>query len=274
MRSYNAAITRRAKELSNAGLDHLIDYLPPKTTVRAVRERIATVNDFRRIVGYANDRKKGRPSELDRVLKSVRPDALDFGESADGKPITNYQAREGRYNRRAIERARRKSRDDMSRSLFDGDTAVDLDSLSDAELLTVNANTDLGLDAGVPDDSVIDVDDATLARWLYEDDQRKRTQVEVPNMVYAYLDVWMNPLNHHDMMGGYQTLIDAMRWLEANRPDVLVKMFNMGHDELDPLYITESGGTGNPYINIDYEVRHHRAIGVVTRYARGAGWIG
>ena len=275
VRSYNAAITRKARELASNGLDDLIDFLPPKTSVEAVKSRIRTKNDFRRIVGYANDKKRGRPSELDRVLKSVRPDALDFKEDERGNPITNYQDREMKTMRIAEERKRRKEAADLSTPLFDGDSTVDISSLTGSELLTAVDNTDLiPPDAGEVDDTVLDVDAATLARWQYEDLQRKRYEATPPEMAEIYLNTWKAPANMHSSLPNYQILIDAMEYLYTYRPDVLVKMFNMGHDELDPMYITDSGGTANPYINIDYEVRHNRAVSMVLSYAIGAGFNG
>ena len=75
-------------------------------------------------------------------------------------------------------------------------------------------------------------------------------------------------------MGRYEEMIQAIDWMQSHRPDVLSKMFDSGRDELDPQYITESGGTSNPYVNIPYETRHMRAVQYVTGMARRAGWDG
>ena len=274
VRAANAAITRRAKELSAAGLEHLTGLLPDRFNVQEIMGRVNNVNDFRRIVGYRNDARRGRTSELTRVLRTVRPDALDFTEE-NGTVTTNYAKREHEYNVRAIRRERAKSMRDMERLLFDGDTSFSPSDMEPEELGVLTANNDLmPEDAGEPDESAVDVDEGTLNRWRQEDARRKRSSVSVDSMYFVYVRTWENPLNHHQDMPGYQDMLDALTWLLEHRPDVLNKMFNLGRDELDPWYITESGGSSNPYVNVPYETRHNRAVRYVTGVARKAGWKG
>lgn len=271
VRAANAAITRRAKELSAAGLGDMVDLLPSRFSVQEIMGRVNNVNDFRRIVGYRNDARRGRTSELTRVLRTVRPDALDF-TLENGTVTTNYSKREHEYDLRAIRRAREMSMRDMERPLFDGDVSFSPSEMEPEELGTLTTNNDLmPEDAGEPDESAVDVDEGTLNRWRQEDARRKRSSVSVDSMYFVYRATWENPLNRHQDMPGYQDMLDALTWLLEHRPDVLNKMFNLGRDELDPWYITESGGPSNPYANVPYETRHNRAVNYVVGVARGAG---
>lgn len=164
---------------------------------------------------------------------------------------------------------------DMERPLFDGDVTFDPSTMEPEEVGTLTTNNDLMPDgAGEPDDGDVDVDADTLNRWRQEDARAKRTSVSVDSMYFVYRATWENPLNHHQDMPGYQDMLDALTWLLEHRPDVLNKMFNLGRDELDPWYITESGGSSNPYVNIPYETRHNRAVRYVTGLSRKAGWNG
>lgn len=274
VRSYNAAITRRARELVDMGLEHLVSALPERATVQGIMERVNDVNDFRRIVGYRNDARRGRTSVLTRILRGVNPKALDVVPDAlTGAPTTRYAQREDRLNRRAIARAARRAAEQMASTLYEGDVPRDLDAMTPVERATAMADTDMmPPDEGEPDDSLTDVDAETLTRWRQEDAQRKRSQVQPISMFYVYLRTWENPLNKHQLFDGYQEMIDALSWLAAKRPDVLNKMFNSGRDEIDPDYITESGGLTNPYIHIPFETRHNRAVRYVADVARSAGW--
>ena len=275
VRSYNAAITRRAKELEDMGVASYAQYLPEKKTVEDIKSRIYTVNDFRRIVGYKNDVAHGRYSELTRVLKKANPHALDIVEDKQGHLTTNYEIKQFQYDKADIRRNTKLKRELLSTELFEGDQTVDFDSLSEPELGTLSSNTDiLPEDAGEPDDSVEDVDQETLAKWRREDAGRKRQQMMPDPMFEVYMDTWKNPLNMHQAMPGYHDLIDAMEWLLHNRVDVLNKMFAEGWDELDPMYITESGGASNPYVNTPYETRHNRAVRFIVNRARTVGYEG
>ena len=275
VRSYNAAITRRTKELESHGLGYMARMLPSKVSVADIKERIKDVNAYRRIVGYRNDAKRGRTSELTRVLKSVRPKALEFTRDRYDNVTTVYAKREYDINQRAIRRQRANTLRDMQSELFEGDTAQDVDSMSPPEYATFTSDTDMMPDdAGEPDDSVEDVDSETLTKWRQEDARAKREQVMPDAMYDVYMYIWKDPLNFHAAMGGYQDLISAMEWMEQNRVDVLNKMFNSGRDEIDPNYITESGGNANPYVNIPYETRHNRAVRFIVSTARSAGYEG
>lgn len=273
VRSYNAAITRRAKELADMGMENLVSALPERATVQGIMERVNDVNDFRRIVGYRNDAIRGRTSELTRILRSVNPNALDIVPDAlTDAPTTRYAQREERLNRRAIARAARRAAEQMASTLYEGDTALDLDAMTPVERATAMADTDMmPPDEGEPDDTLTDVDRETLTRWRQEDAQRKRSQVQPISMFYTYMRTWENPLNRHRLFDGYQGMIDALSWLAARRPDVLNKMFNSGRDEIDPDYITDSGGLTNPYIHIPFETRHNRAVRYVVDIATFAG---
>ncbi len=276
VRAYNAAITRKTKELEGMGVAEYANYLPPKVTVAGIKERIYNVNDFRRIVGYKNDIAHHRYSELSRVLKSVNPEALNIVLDKAGNLTTNYELRQFELDKRAIRRMRERTLRDMTSTLYDGDIAYDLDSMTPPERATVTTNNDLIVDdEGELDSSTEDeIDPETLAKWRREDAKNKRRQVAPDAMFEVYMDVWKNPLNFHAAMSGYRDLIEAMEWLLENRIDVLNKMFAEGRDELDPQYITESGGASNPYVNIPYETRHNRAVRFVVNKARAAGYEG
>ena len=274
VRAANAALTRRAKELVAAGLSDLVPHLPERFSVQEVMGRVNNVNDFRHIVGYRNDARRGRTSELTRVLKSVRPDALEF-TTQNGTVTTNYAKREYENDVRAIRRRREQSMRDMRRPLFDGDESFDTSAMEPEEVGTLTTNNDLMPDGeGEPDETATDVDADTLNRWRQEDARAKRSSVSVDSMYFVYVRTWENPLNRHMDMPGYQNMLDALTWLLEHRPDVLNKMFNLGRDELDPWYITESGGASNPYANIPYETRHSRAVNYVVDMAVHAGMYG
>ena len=274
VRSYNAALTRRARELADMGMGDLISALPERATVQGIMERVNDVNDFRRIVGYRGDARRGRTSELTRILRSVNPNALDVVPDAlTGAPTTRYAQREERLNRRAIARAARKTAEQMASTLYEGDVPRDLEDMTPVERATAMADTDMmPPEEGEPDESYTDVDAETLTRWRQEDAQRKRSRVQPIAMFYVYLRTWENPLNSHRLFDGYHEMIDALTWLATKRPDVLNKMFNSGRDEIDPDYITDSGGLTNPYIHIPFETRHNRAVRCVVGVARSAGW--
>lgn len=257
------------------GVASYAQYLPNKVTVQEIKDRVYTVNDFRRIVGYRNDVTHGRYSELTRVLKKADPHALDIVENKQGHLVTNYEIKQLRYDMAAIRRNTQRTREILSTELFEGDTAYDLDSMTPPELATISSDTEiLPEDAGEPDDSVEDVDSETLDRWRREDARRKRQQVMPDPMFEVYMDTWKDPKNNHQVMPGYQDLIDAMEWLLHNRVDALNKMFAEGWDELDPDYITESGTPWNPYVNIPYETRHNRAVRFIVDRARMVGYEG
>ena len=273
VRAWNAAITRREKELRDAGMGTYVWNLPARRTVEQVMGRIHTVNDFRRIVGYSGDARR-RPSEMQRILRTVRPDALEL-TTYQGAVTTNFGVRQRRADEIAIRReaARRRRLDESV--LFDGDVGRDMSRLSAPRRGVAQDGNDLVRDdAGVRDESVVDVDRDTLERWRQEDASAKRYEMGYVYEANLYLDVWMNPLNFHNVMGRYEEMIQAIDWMQSHRPDVLSKMFDSGRDELDPQYITESGGTSNPYVNIPYETRHMRAVQYVTGMARRAGWDG
>lgn len=273
VRAWNAAITRRERELRDAGMGTYVWNLPARRTVEQVMGRIHTVNDFRRIVGYSGDARR-RPSEMQRILRTVRPDALEL-TTYQGAVTTNFGVRQRRADEIAIRReaARRRRLDESV--LYDGDVGRDMSRLSAPRRAVAQDGNDLVRDdAGVRDDSVVDVDRDTLERWRQEDATAKRYEMGYVYEANLYLDVWMNPLNFHNVMGRYEEMIQAIDWMQSHRPDVLSKMFDSGRDELDPQYITESGGTSNPYVNIPYETRHMRAVQYVTGMARRAGWDG
>lgn len=265
VRAYNAAITRRERELGAAGMGELKASLPPRVTVDEVRSRVRNVNDFRRIVGYRSDAKRGRTSELTRILKRVNPHALDIVES-EGARTTVYSRNQRRLDERAVRRMRRDTYEDL------GLTPEDVRDMAGAEAGITMDDTDLAEDdMGVPDDSTVDVDPDTLGRWRDEDARRKRDTVRVDAMYHVYRSTWVHPNNFHSSMSGYNELLNALDWLADNRPRVLNAAFNSGVDELDPDFITDSG-RNNPYINIDYEVRHHRAVRYIVGLAERNGY--
>lgn len=275
VRAFNAAITRRERELDDEGQSILKGYLPSRVTVEGIMSRVHSVNDFRRIVGYKSDRKHHRYSELTRVLKTVNRDALDITTDELGRLTTKYSERQYKLDMRAIRRQRQKTLEDIGREFFEGDDAYDMDELSPAKYGTLTSDNDLmPEDEGEPDDTYTDIDPDTLKRWEQEDASRKREQVAVDAMYEVYRDTWTATSNRHADMGGYQELLDALDWMAENESAYLNKLFALGYDELDPGYISESGGENNPYVNTPYETRHNRAVRFVADRARKVGYEG
>lgn len=272
VRAFNAAITKRAKELHAQGQDEFVEFLPKKVTTAEIKERIRNTNDFRRIVGYKSDIKRRRFSELTRILKQADPHALDFGTKPGEVYSTRYSLKQYQYNKLAINRTYEKLKYDLSRKQFQDDDYFDFDNMSEQEYATVTSNTDIrGEDEGERDDSVVDVDEDTLNRWRQEDAEAKREQATPDAIAELYLKTWKDPMNQHHVMSGYQDMIDAIEWLIEHNTAALNKMFNSGRDEIDIPYIIPSE-RNNPYQNIDFEARHHRAVRYVTNYARHSGW--
>ena len=233
------------------------------------------MNDFRRIVGYKSDRKHHRYSELTRILKTVNRDALDITTDKLGRLTTKYSEHQYNLDMRAIRRQRQKTLEDIGREFFEGDDAYDMDEVSPAKYGMLTSDNDLmPEDEGEVDDSYTDVDPDTLKRWEQEDASRKREQVAVDAMYEVYRSTWTATDNRHSAMGGYQELLDALDWMAENGPAYLNKMFALGYDELDPSYISESGGENNPYVNTPYETRHNRAVRFVVDRARKVGYEG
>lgn len=274
VRAYNGAITRKQNYYRSIGAPNLSRFLPQRVTTSSVMARITNVNDFRRIVGYANDAKRGRSSELTRILKSVNPNALDLVRTDSGAITTKYAKREKELNKRAVKRQALATRKNVETEFYDGDEFVDFVNISDPEYATLVNGTDLAQDEGEPDDSVEDIDAQTKEEWEQEDARNKRAQVTPTAMYEVYRGVWTDPINMHSEMPGYQALIDALDWLAENKTDVLNKMFALGRDELDPDYITVSGGEKNPYVMTPYDVRHMRAVDYIVGKARSAGYAG
>lgn len=270
VRSFNRAITMKAKEYAANGLDILIAGLPEKLSTAEVEARIKSKNDFRRIVGYANDKKHGRPSELDRVLKSVDPNALDVTLDVETGVIESKFERD-KYKRdmRAVRREMKKQMDDIAVNLG-------LDSFDELEPWTksqiLDSNLAGSLQKGVSDDSVIDVDEATLSEWKKEDAESYRDTATVTSMYDVWMGTWTNPINSHSDMPGYQSVIDAMSYLYEFAPSRLNYMFASGRDEMDPDYISISGGESNPYVNIDYETRHNNVVSYILGEAMKEGY--
>lgn len=274
VRAYNSAITRKQNYYRSIGAPNLSRFLPQRVTTASVMARITDVNDFRRIVGYANDAKRGRSSELTRVLKSVNPNALDLVRTDKGAITTKYAKREKELNTRAVKRQAAATRENIETRFYEGDEAIDLVNLSDPEYGVVVNGTDLAQDEGEPDGSVEDIDAQTKEEWEQEDARNKRAQVTPTAMYEVYRGVWADPVNMHAEMPGYQALLDALDWLADNKPAILNKMFALGRDELDPDYITVSGGEKNPYVMTPYDVRHMRAVTYIVGRARAVGYDG
>lgn len=275
VRAFNAAITRKERELDDEGQSILKGYLPSRVTVEGIMSRVHSVNDFRRIVGYKSDIRHHRYSELSRVLKSVDRNALDITTDGLGRLTTKYSERQYKLDMRAIRRQRQRTLEDIGREFFEGDDAYDMGGLSPAKYGTLTSDNDLmPEDEGEPDDSYTDVDPDTLKRWEQEDASRKREQVAVDAMYETYRSTWTSVSGHHADMGGYQELLDALDWVAGNEPAYLNKLFALGYDEMDPSYISESGGETNPYVNTPYETRHNRAVRFVVDRARKVGYEG
>lgn len=276
VRAFNRTITMRERELAAQGTPELTYLLPERVTVEGVKERVKNVNDFRRIVGYSRDIRRGRSSELSRILKKYDPNALQFEPGHRGEPTTRYANREYWIDTSAIRRQRAKERRIMETPLHEGDVLnQDYASMSDTEYMNAMNNNDLGIgEGGEPDASVEDMDNATLQRWEQEDAKRKRDTMLPHARLDTYLGEWHNPMNGHALMGDYEEVVSALEWMRDVRPDVSIKMFNSGADEVEVAYLIDSGGKKNPYNNIPIETRHARTVKFVTTYARKCGWNG
>lgn len=265
IRSFNYYIDKAAKKLNAAGMGDYVGYLPHKMTLKQLKAEIFSEADFRRIVGYKGDAKRGKWSRMERVK---RPDAMDFEETPDGGVATKYDMREERNNRRANERRTAKRRKAQETKMYDGDDVYNFDNMSAEEYARHMSDNDLLLpDEGELDDSVEDIDPETKRRWEREDEERKRWQSSVGAMYEKYRDAWTAPENMHESMGGYDRLLEALDWLYENAPNVLDKLFNGGYNEMDIQYIVISGGPSNPYIETPYDTRHKRAVDFLTKRA-------
>lgn len=268
VRAYNAAITREAKKLEAAGRPDLAARLPERASVAAIRAEIHDVNDFRRIVGYRSDLKRGRTSRLTRILRSVRPDAMRFVTDDSGAPITVYEKREYRYDRAAITRIQRRNRKAMESKLAEGDEAVGLGGLSSPGYGAATVNTDLiGGDEGEYDSSYDEaIPPETLDGWRREDARKQRARDSVSSIYDEYLGTWRNPNYLHDVRPGYEELIRCVTALYESNPLYLMKLFNSGAPEVDPGYLIPSD---TKYAGIDFDSRHRRAVAYWKEKARG-----
>lgn len=269
VRAANAAITRRAKELEAAGLGELVDNLPPRFTISDVEGRIKNRNDFRRIVGYKNDLKHGRKSELTRILRTADPHALDF----DDNGLTRYENKQTVLFEKQIQNTRDKSMKDA-----EGISGRSIDDMSSQEYAVFSSDNDLMPDdAGELDDEFDITSMPDSIHWHYEDAKNKATGVEVDAMYEVYRATWVYDSSNVSHIPGYSQGLAALDWLADNRPTVLNGMFAGGADEMDPYYISESDvskSTPNPYINIDFETRRKRAANYIVEHARAVGWRG
>lgn len=261
VRKHNAAITRKEKQLRAEGAGDLIEYLPKRVTTAEIRERVKDANDYRRIVGYKNDSKRGRYSELERVS---RPDAMDFVTSKRGTITTKVAERQEKYNWRLIHRWSKQVREALKTRQYKFDTAYNLDDMDEREYANLADNADVRLpDEGERDYSVEDLPQETYDRWEKEDAQAQADTSDPGTYVYDYLKAWENPLNGHAWMGGYRQLINDLEELIEIRPSLVAKLFAEGHDELDIKWLLDSGDK-NPYLGIPLEERHNRAVDFIS----------
>lgn len=258
VRAYNSTITRKVNELKREGRDieaNQVQRANPKITVNSIKEEIHSENDFHRIVGYAGERLKGRPSRLDRILKSVNPDALEVVWDYGGYN-TNYNLKESKYAIRLNRKQIAKEREDFQKPLYDGDDKTkSFDEMSKPEYANAIDNTNMGLDdEGEEDKSVEDLDPTTYNAWNAEDIQKQNARNSPVTKYYEYLGELTSIKWTHRYRDGYSDFVHALERLAHNRTDVLNKTFNAGYDWVDPLYLFESGET--PYQIIDIEYRY------------------
>lgn len=269
--SYNAAITRREKELDNQGLSDYKIGLPARTTIEETKKRIHSKNDYRRIVGYASDEKRGRTSELNRILKKNDPHALDIKITAEGAVTTKYKDEKMKRDERAVDKRRKNAKKNFETSLYKGDKAYDLGNMSSAERAALLNGTDIP-NGGEYDP---DYDQGYTPQELYDDYARfisnERDTGATTAKLDTWLGVWQDPSNFHSAMPGYDDVVSALKWLAENRIDVLGKMFDEGRDEMQPMYIY-IGDNRNPYADIAYVSRHDRAVKYITGVASSVGW--
>lgn len=274
VRSYNAAIDRKSKENDRNGISN--DYLPSKLTVSEVKDRINNVNDYRRIVGYKNDKKRGRPSQLDRILPSVNKHALDPVETPNAT-VSKYMKQEIGYARAKQTRVANRNRKAADRrALIEG--RKPLEDMTPAEYADRVDGTNL-----LPPDSG-EFDEEAEEEYRQETDEEYRRNREVEDMFNRerreyigtkyerWLGVWMEPRNLHytDSMG-YDQVISDLEWMYTNRPDVLTEMFESGSDEAqeDFIYLNP---TSSVYNALTYDTRHKRAVNFIHEwYLRATG---
>lgn len=261
VRSYNAAITRRERELDEAGEGDQKRYLPKRVTVEEIRERVGEdKNAFRRIVGLKSDAKRGRTSELTRVLKSVRPNALEI---VDG--MTRYAREQARYDKRANKRLQSELANAGRIDGLDGKPLFDFtpEDLSDPEYAARVDGTILPNDGGEPDPSATDVDDETLNRWMAEDARAYRDSTGAWNYANRYREIWADERSGNSIRPYYEEVLDMLDYLLEEKPRYIQLMFNSGTPELDIHYIIESDIL---YSHIDFDTRHSRARREVKRW--------
>lgn len=255
VRAFNASITRAEKRLASEGRGDLINLLPSRRTVADVKAEVGeNLNVYRRIVGYKNDAKRGRPSELDRLKRSVNPYALEF-VMVDGEPTMTFF--EQWKSKSAATRMKRQANrvkakvEELKGSALGGVT------WQDEHAILENGGVLDGVAWGEPDDSTVDVSKATVEKWHAEDNVRKAQETSVTAFADNYLREWMNPVNMHDAMVGFNQLIDDFEWLTSNAPDDFMAMFAMGYPELDIPWIVISSTL---YDYAPFEGRHYRAV--------------
>lgn len=271
VRAYNAAITRAERKYEAQGEPEKIKYLPDRITTQEIKDRIYTAGDFRRIVGYKGDLKRGRSSELTRILRSYNPQALDITTGHRGEPTSVYAAREYKNNIAQIERTRRRRYKAFMTDLIPGDTmTVDLENLSPPAYAAAMSNTELiPPDLGEQDYSTETLDQETYQRWEQQDARDQRTTGSLPATFETYLKYWRED---HEGLPYYLPMISALTFLRDVRPDILQKMFDTKADEIQIAYIIDSGTNWNPYWYIPFQTRHRNAYHFVAQYARYAGW--
>lgn len=264
VRAYNSTITKRINDLSNVGLTsdaEMLKKLQPKKTIESVQKRINNVNDFRRIVGYSNDRRMNRPSELDRILKSVNPHALDLVPSNNprGGLDTLYNNLNNKQYDEDQEDYAKQQRDDFGKPLYKGDDkTTPLEDMTPQEKANAIDNTDMTLsDEGERDTSVEDLEPEVYNGWDAEDKQNYASSVTLTSKFDEYMAELTSTEWHHRFREGYLAFVDALNWLAENRPRIVNKIFNAGYDWADPPYLYESGG---PYDQIPIDYRYSRAF--------------
>ena len=274
VRSYNAAITRREKELAAAGLEDYAQFLPKRTTVAETKKRIHDKNDYRRIVGYSSDEKRGRTSELNRILKKNDARALEVIETAEGAITTKYTHDKLRRDKAAKRRRDNRIIRNLGRKLTPADTAFDLDGMSEAEQAAFLNGSGVHLDDGEYDASY---DEGYSPQELYDFDVSDAAGDAEGYTVWEYLENWLeswtDPANQHMGLPGFADVVDALQWMAVHARDFLEKLFVTGRDEMDIGFLVVSpSSTG--YDDLPTESRHSRVVGFVTDAAHAAGWEG
>lgn len=249
---FNRTVKRARDKNTSMGKDYLNDYMPREFDLETMQAVMYDEEEFYRWTeeGGLFDRARGKG-------------ALDVLQSDNGTRRTRWEKELLEENAAHQRAERERQTSNMETELYDGDEAVDFESMSPTERATAYAGNDLiPDDVGEADPSVEDVDAQTKARWEFDDSVMKEARSNVASKFWEYHGVWTADKNRHMKMPRGYEVASALTWLYENRPDVLEKMFNSGRDEMvvDYIYLNPKSTV---YASIPLDDRHMNAASYI-----------